>query len=505
MHAGEAQRYSRPAPPQPPARPGSGTVNGTQPRRAESWRPRLYLDISTLLRWSGPPVGILRMEAELARYAAGRPEAIGCVFFDPVRNHYRLVHADAARDLLAGKLAIDTSHVPDPRPVRRSLLPRLAEALAQQLYLVRRPRRFLIINLELMRLRLRPGMLRRSLEALQARLFSRSYRMRLIDEAGNRRAFLPLARVLGERVELGPETVIVSGGADWNTRDAAAMAALRSTQDHRQVRLCHDLIPIKFPHYFIAQDVAMFTQYMRAALHFVDRFVCISECTARDLEAFARQHGIARIDVRVEPLGADPVAPADTAGALPDGLAPRKFVLFVSTIEPRKNHALLHRVWLRLLDQGIPQAAGCKLVFVGRVGWNMDALVQDLAHNPRLQGNLLHLQDLPDGVLAALYREAAFCVYPSLYEGFGLPVLEAFSHGRAVIGSTGGALPEVMRDFGPLLDPEDEEAWTETMAQWITRPEIVAAHEARLADFRPTSWPEAARRYFERAAEPFSA
>ncbi len=82
---------------------------------------------------------------------------------------------------------------------------------------------------------------------------------------------------------------------------------------------------------------------------------------------------------------------------------------------------------------------------------------------------------------------AAFCVYPSLYEGFGLPVIEAFSLGKAVIASSGGALPETVGRFAPCLDPNDEDAWFETLKQWIEDPAIRERHETIIrAEF---SWP----------------
>ena len=75
-----------------------------------------------------------------------------------------------------------------------------------------------------------------------------------------------------------------------------------------------------------------------------------------------------------------------------------------------------------------------------------------------------------DSGIAALYRGAAFCLYPSRYEGYGLPVVEAFSYGKAVLASTGGALPEVVDGFSPCLDPLDAEAWRRMLRTWIEDP-----------------------------------
>ena len=174
----------------------------------------------------------------------------------------------------------------------------------------------------------------------------------------------------------------------------------------------------------------------------------------------------------MQPLGSDLLEAGDAP--LPDALKAGRYALFVSTIEPRKNHALLHRIWRRLLDAGIPQRHDFQLVFVGRPGWGTEALLQQFAEDTRGDCNFQYLPNAGDGLLKRLYRDAAFCLYPSLYEGFGLPIIEAFAHGRAVIASNAGSIPEVVQDLSPSLDPGDEEAWHRTMRQWIEDPAVVA-------------------------------
>ena len=98
----------------------------------------------------------------------------------------------------------------------------------------------------------------------------------------------------------------------------------------------------------------------------------------------------------------------------------------VSTIEPRKGHQLIYNVWLKLLAEGVPQKTGFKLVFVGRPGWKVEKLIDQLKNDARLGNSLQLLTSVNDDQLAALYDGAAFCLYPSVYEGYGLPVVEAF-------------------------------------------------------------------------------
>jgi glycosyltransferase involved in cell wall biosynthesis len=99
--------------------------------------------------------------------------------------------------------------------------------------------------------------------------------------------------------------------------------------------------------------------------------------------------------------------------------------------------------------------------------------------------------------MATLYANAAFCLLPSRYEGFGLPAIEAFHHGKAVLASTGGAVPEAVGDFSPCLDPEDAEAWRRMLRSWIEDPAARAAYEERIRTlFRHPSWDQSAQAFF---------
>jgi glycosyltransferase involved in cell wall biosynthesis len=171
--------------------------------------------------------------------------------------------------------------------------------------------------------------------------------------------------------------------------------------------------------------------------------------------------------------------------------------LLVSTIEPRKGHRMIYEAWLKLLAEGVPQRANLKLVFCGCIGWMVGDLMRELRDDARVAGNLVVITDADDATLWTLYRDAAFCLYPSRYEGFGLPVIEAFSHGKAVLASSGGAVPEVVRDFSPCLDPGDAAAWQRMLRTWIEEPAARAPYEQRIrAAFHHPTWDEAAERFF---------
>jgi glycosyltransferase involved in cell wall biosynthesis len=111
-------------------------------------------------------------------------------------------------------------------------------------------------------------------------------------------------------------------------------------------------------------------------------------------------------------------------------------------------------------------------------------------------GSLVILSNVDDDKLGALYRDAAFCVYPSEYEGYGLPVVEAFLYGKAVVASTGGALPEVTKGLVPCLEQGDTAAWAETMAEWIEQPALRAKVEASVQQYTAFTWEQAVPELF---------
>ena len=278
---------------------------------------KLAFDLSLLLRWTGPPVGIMRVEAEIARRALQRDDTV-FVFFDPRIANFRVVDREAVRAAVDGGISLDTSAMPDARQVRRNPLAAFLHAVGPYLGAVRRPRRFAINSLEAVRRQIPSGPVHDLATRLQAKFFNARYRQLLFDEQGQRRVFHPIDAILGAPVQLGAGTVLFSAGAAWNTKSPARLIELKKAGGWHLVTVCYDLIPIDMPHFFPPRDVAVVTDYFRQILPVVDRWIAISKATARDLRAFACREQIAFGDVVVEPLGAD--LQARPEGDLPEPL-----------------------------------------------------------------------------------------------------------------------------------------------------------------------------------------
>src|SRR5579859_3446466 len=188
-----------------------------------------------------------------------------------------------------------------------------------------------------------------------------------------------------------------------------------------------------------------------AALRQAAAVLVPSESTKRDLleQYKTRVH---EDDVEVVPEGLPAATPA---GPLPEGLE-RGFILAVGTVEPRKNYPRLLAAYRQLRRNHVPLMIGGRpgvpqLVIAGRPGWAYGDTLQRITSEPGVR----YLGHVDEPTLSALYESAAVLAFPSLYEGFGLPLLEAMARGLpAVVGAT-GALPELAGDAAMLVDPED--------------------------------------------------
>jgi glycosyltransferase involved in cell wall biosynthesis len=180
-------------------------------------------------------------------------------------------------------------------------------------------------------------------------------------------------------------------------------------------------------------------------------------------------------------------------------------VLFVSTIEIRKNHRLLVRVWRRLMERHGADAVPV-LIFAGQIGWLVDDLLADLAASRYLDGKIEHRPGLSDAELREAYRGCLFTVFPSLSEGWGLPVAESLAHGKFCVASNRAAIPEVGGDLIDYFDPTDDDDATAKIERALFEPGYLAVREARLrAEYRPRTWADCVHGLIEKLDEPVDA
>jgi glycosyltransferase involved in cell wall biosynthesis len=210
----------------------------------------------------------------------------------------------------------------------------------------------------------------------------------------------------------------------------------------------HDLTLVTHPEWHEPAKVRYFGWALRRAVAVADRILCVSATTAADL---AEHLGVAAERVDVTPLGTDLVPASDEQVA---GLRARlglhgPYLLGLGTHEPRKDLPTLVRAFAALAPE-LPHT----LVLTGLAGWGSQALAGAVAASG-VAGRVRLTGYLPEQDKAALLSGADLLVYPSRYEGFGLPVLEAMACGTPVVTTTGGSLPEVAGDAALLVPPGD--------------------------------------------------
>src|SRR5690606_21196139 len=249
----------------------------------------------------------------------------------------------------------------------------------------------------------------------------------------------------------------------------------------------HDLTHVHFPQTQPADRLAAIERHAARGVERAQRILVDSQFIADEVRA---HYGVPADRVVVAPLGCaarfHPRMPEQLAGRMAAlGLQSGRYLLCVGTLEPRKNLQLALRSYERLpaaLRERYP------LILAGMPGWRAEQLAEPL-QRALASGQVRMLGYQDDNCMAELFAGARLLLFPSLYEGFGLPVLEAMASGIPVILSRSSALPEVAGDAGLYIDPLDEvacasaiELLIEDKAQWT------AQRAAGLKRARDFSW-----------------
>jgi glycosyltransferase involved in cell wall biosynthesis len=272
--------------------------------------------------------------------------------------------------------------------------------------------------------------------------------------------------------------------------------AAREIHGVRVAVLIYDIIPVRRPEWCDRQHAEVFRLWIDSMLPLCDRILSISRASADEVLDYARLQNLTLRDtIHPIPIGTG-FAPSRTLDELlPVEMPeisrlpkPGSYVLFVSTIEARKNHALLFRVWRNLLEQ-MPAEKVPTLVFAGRVGWLVQDLMQQLRNTNFLNGKIVLVEHPNDDELVALYRGCRFTLFPSFYEGWGLPVTESLALGKPCVISNRTSLPEAGGSLARYFDPEDVADALRVIRATIEDEEGLAAWEARVArEFRRVPW-----------------
>jgi len=279
---------------------------------------------------------------------------------------------------------------------------------------------------------------------------------------------------------------LVALGSPWSYLNYSAL--IQGQPGLRFALLIYDLIPLRHPEWCDPNVAQRFRLWLSEVLPLCDALFAISGATAGDIQVYGQEQGFLLPKAAVLPIGSGlghEHAPAQPTARLPPS---GTYVLFVSTIEPRKNHMLLFRVWQRLLAE-LPDDKVPTLVFAGRIGWLVGDLMQQISHTGNLGGRLILIENPTDAELAALYQGCLFTLFPSFYEGWGLPVTESLAFGKPCLIADRTSLPEAGGSLVRSFDPDNlHDAYAAIRNAIEDRADLERWEAQVRREFRPVPW-----------------
>lgn len=256
----------------------------------------------------------------------------------------------------------------------------------------------------------------------------------------------------------------------------------------------HDLSYLYYPHDFLKKDLYKLKNWTKNSLERAKKIIAVSKTTKKDI---INHYHIPEYKIEVIYNGYEkkisPLTSKDKEKTKKWGLIPRKYLLYVGTIQPRKNLSLLIESF-SVFSKKFPDF---KLAIVGKKGWLYNTIFNQVK-NLNLEKKIIFTEYINDQTLAVFYKNAFCFVFPSLYEGFGLPVLESMSFNCPVISSFSSSLPEIGSDACLYFDPKNTNDLVEKLLllkeNYNLRKELIDKGKKRIKEF---SWEKCAKETLE--------
>jgi glycosyltransferase involved in cell wall biosynthesis len=288
-------------------------------------------------------------------------------------------------------------------------------------------------------------------------------------------------------VRFTPDDIVLVLGKPWDNLDIQATLGEQRTQYHfKLVQIVYDLIICLYPHLHHPTLVQPYTQNMLGALENSDLLLPISVSTDRDLKAFGKIHKRKIPKAKVIRLGED-IATYDPEVKLqkPDARIVERFVACVGTVEVRKNHTLLYYAYKLAAERGIDMP---QMVVVGGQGWLSGDIQHLIATDPAIKEKIILLHTVDDAGLLWIYKHCLFTVYPSMYEGWGLPVAESLARGKLCVATSASSVPEIAGGLIDYFSPCSPEECMQKITHYLNDAARHKKEKAIQSTYVPTRW-----------------
>ncbi|MGE4322525.1 MAG: glycosyltransferase [Sphingobium sp.] len=305
-------------------------------------------------------------------------------------------------------------------------------------------------------------------------------------------------------VAIKPGDTYISLGLDWDHAPTHQLVTYLAQFGARAVLACHDTVPVQFPE-FVARDGLdqEFRQHLVDMGHSATKVWSNSQASSRDLLRFWQEAGLEHTppDIFVMPLASyasssrlPALKPHDEA-IMRDVFGRGDYILYVSSVEPRKNHRMILDIWR---DLWLERGAACpQFVYVGMAGWGNGDLLDRVPRMPAYIGGKINwLQHVSDDLLAHLYHNCAFTLFPSLYEGWGLAATESLAFGKVCVVSNNSSLGEATQGLMPSYHPLDFPGWKKEIDRLLDDWNYRKSLERKISDrYRNVTWDDFGKQF----------
>jgi glycosyltransferase involved in cell wall biosynthesis len=429
-------------------------------------KPTLYYDVTQLVHWDGRLTGIPRVMHEQAiRFREGRPET---VFVSWVKELQEFVELDLDRTLRERGRGIQYLKVGQETPAAKPAEAPTgsAEFREDQLTILRQGGTRLV-----------KAVLRR-VPVLGVRVENRLKRARMA-------SYKVASFQKGDQV-------FIPWGEWWDDNFITKLQEWHHDNGLGIVQIIHDMGPIMVPQFTGAGGAGgsteTFPKYCRAILPISDLVLCVSKNTKKEATEWLRAQKLNVPRMEVFRLGDDfqvakAVEPTDEIFKAAN-LKANKYLLTVCTIEARKNHTLLYYVYKLAAARGIDLP---KIAIVGRLGWGTEEIYSVMTHDPAVKDKFVFLHNMGDEELSWLYNHCEFTVFPSFYEGWGIPIAESVARGVPCLCSNTTSMVEIAEGYVDHFSPASADECLAAITKLLI-PKNLETARARVKGYKQFSW-----------------
>lgn len=291
---------------------------------------------------------------------------------------------------------------------------------------------------------------------------------------------------LGEPTAIEPGAILfMPHGGVWESDVYVSyVLALKARQNVKLALILYDMCPVLTQQFCSSGIRRIFDKCMRRLLPEVDLILPISENTAKDGDKWLKSIDRHRKgEMSIFRLG-DEINKKDDIK--PSQTIPKEFILCVGTVEARKNHTGLYYAYKLATERGIVLPP---IVVVGRRGWLAEDIYEIITNDPDTEDAFIFLHTASDEELTWLYEHALVSVYPSFYEGWGLPVAESLLRGLPCVASNSSSIPEIAGDLVDYFSPYSPDEMLQQITKLTSDKQALADKKQRvLKEYRATTW-----------------